>query len=118
MDADVVAPRFLLLESDCLPLPMQLSAIACFRLPVAAILTSGGLSYHAWVHLNCHDLEEYAESATRILNAAARFGFDAANKNPSRLSRLPGAVREVKAIGDGKQRLVYLNPSPKWRPIL
>jgi hypothetical protein len=118
MDADVVAPRFLLLESDSLPLDLQLSAIASFRLPVAAILTSGGASYHAWIHLNCHDLEEYAESATRILSAAARFGFDAANKNPSRLSRLPGAVREVKAIGDGKQRLVYLNPSPKWRPIL
>ena len=85
---------------------------------MAAILTSGGLSYHAWVHLNCHDLEEYAESATRILNAASKFGFDAANKNPSRLSRLPGAIREVKAIGDGKQRLIYLDPLPKWRPIL
>ena len=118
MDADVVAPRFLLLESDCLPLPLQLSAIASFRLPVAAILTSGGLSYHAWLDLNCHDLEEYAQSATRILSAASKFGFDAANKNPSRLSRLPGAIREVKAVGDGKQRLIYLNPSAKWRPIL
>ena len=118
MDADVVAPRFLLLESDCLPLGLQLSALACFRLPISAILTSGGASYHAWVHLNCHDLEEYGAAATRILNAAAKFGFDAANKNPSRLSRLPGVLREVKPQGDGKQRLVYLNPSPKWRAIL
>jgi hypothetical protein len=118
MDADVVAPRFLLLESDCLPLDLQLSAIASFRLPVAAVLTSGGSSYHAWLHINAHDLDEYAESATRILGAASKFGFDAANKNPSRLSRLPGAVREVKAQGDGKQRLIYLNPDPKWRPIL
>jgi hypothetical protein len=117
MDADVVAPRFLLLESDCLPLNLQLSAIANFRLPVAAILTSGGASYHAWVHLNCHDQEEYAEQATRILSAASRFGFDAANKNPSRLSRLPGVVRTVKPQGDGKQRLIYLNPEPKWKAI-
>lgn len=117
MDADVVAPRFLLLESDCLPLPLQLSAIANFRLPIAAILTSGGSSYHAWVELNCHDQEEYHEQAGRILSAASRFGFDAANKNPSRLSRLPGVVRKVKPQGDGRQRLVYLNPSPKWRAI-
>jgi len=118
MDADVVAFRFLLLESDCLPLDLQLSAIPSFRLPVAAVLTSGGCSYHAWVHVNAHDVEEYTEAATRILTAASKFGFDAANKNPSRLSRLPGAVREVKAQGDGKQRLLYLNPNPKWRPIL
>ena len=118
MDADVVALRFLLLESDCLPLNLQLSAIASFRLPVAAILTSGGQSYHAWVDLNCHDQEEYTVAAARILGATAKFGFDAANKNPSRLSRLPGAQRGVKAQGDGKQRLVYLNPSPKWRSIL
>ena len=117
MDADVVAPRFLLLESDSLPFELQLAAIASFRLPVAAVLTSGGASYHAWVHLNCHDLEEYGEQAERILRAVGKFGFDTANKNPSRLSRLPGAIRQVKPQGDGKQRLLYLNPSPKWRPI-
>ena len=118
MDSDVVAPRFLLLESDCLPFELQLSAIASFRLPIAAVLTSGGASYHAWLDLNCHDLEEYAETATRILNATAKFGFDAANKNPSRLSRLPGVTRGVKPQGDGRQRLVYLNPDAKWRAIL
>ena len=118
MDADVIAPRFLLLESDCLPLDLQLAAIASFRLPVAAILTSGGASYHAWVHLNCHDQEEYAQAAGRILSAASAFGFDAANKNPSRLSRLPGVVRKVKPQGDGRQRLVYLNPDARWKAIL
>lgn len=118
MDADVVALRFLLLESDCLPFDLQLSAIASFRLPVAAILTSGGASYHAWIHLNCHDVEEYAESAARILSATSKFGFDSANRNPSRLSRLPGAVRQIKAQQDGRQRLIYLNPTPRWRSIL
>jgi hypothetical protein len=118
MDADVVSPRFLLLESDCLPFELQLTAIASFRLPVAAVLTSGGASYHAWVQLDACDLDEYAQAAGRILSAVSRFGFDSANKNPSRLSRLPGAVREVKSQGDGRQRLIYLNPQPKWRPIL
>ena len=78
-------PDFCCLESDCLPLGLQLAAIASFRLPVAAVLTSGGASYHAWIHLNCHDLEEYTRAATRILCRLPRFGFDAANKNPSRL---------------------------------
>ena len=32
-------------------------------------------------------------------------GFDQATGNPSRMSRLPGAVR-----GEDQQRLVYLNP--------
>jgi hypothetical protein len=114
-DADVVAPRFLLLESDCLPL-----ACSSRRSPVSVCRgsTSGSLSYHAWIFLNCHDQEEYTASAARILGAVARFGFDAANRNPSRLSRLPGALREVRTQGDGKQRLVYLNPEPKWRAIL
>jgi hypothetical protein len=118
MDSDVTSPRFLLLESDCLPFELQLSAIASFRLPVAAVLTSGGASYHAWVQLDCADLTEYAEAAGRILAAVTKFGFDAANKNPSRLSRLPGALRLVKPQGGGWQRLIYLNPAPQWKPIL
>jgi hypothetical protein len=117
MDADVVSPRFLLLESDILPFELQLAAIASFRLPVAAVLTRGSQLPRLGA-LDCHDLLEYAEQAGRILTAVSKFGFDGANKNPSRLSRLPGAVREVKPQGDGKQRLIYLNPCPKWRPIL
>jgi hypothetical protein len=32
-------------------------------------------------------------------------GFDPSTGNPSRMSRLPGAMR-----GEGRQRLLYLNP--------
>ena len=117
VDEDVVSPRFLLLESDVLPLDLQICALANFRLPIAAVLTSGGASVHAWVRLDCEDLEDYTDSANRILSAVSRFGFDAANKNPSRLSRLPGATRGIAASGDGRQRLLYLCPEPKWRSI-
>jgi hypothetical protein len=118
MDEDVTAPRFLLLESDCLPFSLQLCALANFRLPIAAILTSGGLSAHAWVRLDSADLEDYNDSASRIFAAVSRFGFDGANKNPSRLSRLPGAMRVIRpSEADGRQRLLYLNPAPKWRSI-
>jgi hypothetical protein len=118
MDEDVTAPRFLLLESDCLPFSLQLCALANFRLPIAAILTSGGASVHAWVRLDSADLEDYNESASRIFAAVSRFGFDGANKNPSRLSRLPGAERSIRPPeADGRQRLLYLNPEPRWRSI-
>src|SRR4029077_9737115 len=66
IDADVTAPRFLLLESDCLPFKLQLCALANFRLPIAAILTSGGASVHAWIRLDSADLQDYNDSASRI----------------------------------------------------
>ena len=119
MDKDIAAPRFLLLESDCLPLAYQLTALSVFRLPVAAILTSGGHSYHAWVKVDCDSIEQFETVAERILKAVQRFGFDVANKNPSRLSRLPGAIRKIRhGEGDGRQRLIYLDPQPSWKGIL
>jgi hypothetical protein len=119
MDKDIKIPRFVLLESDSLPLQYQLTALAVFRLPIAAILTSGGASYHAWVKVDCESNEEFDGVAERILKAVEPFGFDAANKNPSRLSRLPGVMRGIRhGEGDGRQRLVYLNPEPKWQSIL
>ena len=119
MDKDIAVPRFLLLESDCLPLRYQLTAMAVFRLPIACIMTSGGASYHAWVKLDCDNLAQFEHAAERILAAVEPFGFDAANKNPSRLSRLPGVMRGIRhGEGDGRQRLVYLNPEPQWRAIL
>lgn len=119
MDCDIVAPRFLLIESDSLPFEAQLCAIASWSLPIAAILTSGGSSYHAWVRLDCENLEEYRLIAERVFGYIGKFGFDLANKNPSRLSRLPGAPRKIHhGNGDGRQRLIYLNPEPCWRSIL
>ncbi len=53
---------------------------------------------------------EYSETAKRVLGALQPFGIDQANKNPSRLSRLPGALRLLGASGEGYQRLLWLNP--------
>jgi len=115
MDSDVVAFRFLLVESDVLPMPVQLALFSKLKLPIAAVITSGGASAHAWVRLDCKTDSEYAETARRILAALAPFGIDQSNKNPSRLSRLPGAVRQIGATGDGMQQLLWLNPN---RPAL
>lgn len=109
-DSDVTSFRYLLVESDVLPLPIQLALFSRLKLPISAVLLSGGVSAHAWVRLDCKTSDEYDTKARRVLTALAPFGIDQANKNPSRLSRLPGARRIIGAAGDGIQRLLWLNP--------
>jgi hypothetical protein len=116
-DCDVTSYRFCLLESDELPLDFQLSLWARLPLPIAAIIDSGGRSVHAWVMLNCSTSEEYQAKVNRIYTLLARFGLCPCNKNPSRLSRLPGAQRTIGKRGDGAQRLLYLDPEPREAPI-
>lgn len=116
-DSDVTNFRFCLLESDDLPLDLQLSLWARLPLPVAAIVDTAGRSAHAWVMLNCDSAGEYAEKVGRIYTLLARFGLCLNNKNPSRLSRLPGAQREIGKRIDGAQRLLYLDPDPCEAPI-
>ena len=117
-DANVTAYRFALLESDTLPVELQLPLFARLPLPVAAILSSGGRSFHAWVRVDASDADDYRRMVSRLLELVGKFGVDGKNKNPSRLSRLPGAQRSIGAVGDGIQRLLYLNPKPEQRRIL
>ena len=71
-------------------------------LPIAAIYTSGGPSIHALVKANAKDFREYKERRDTIYAYCSEMpGLDQANKNPSRLSRLPGCMR-----GDQKQSLL------------
>jgi KaiC/GvpD/RAD55 family RecA-like ATPase len=109
-DSDIVSHRFLLLESDVLPLPIQFSLFARLALPIAAVLSSGGQSIHAWLRLDAPSEAKFSEIARRVLTALAPFGIDQANKNPSRLSRLPGATRIIGGVDGGAQRLFQLNP--------
>jgi hypothetical protein len=111
-NADVTSHRFCLLESDTLPVDLQLSLWALVPLPIAAIIESGGRSVHAWVMVNCPNAQGYRATVDRIYTLLARFGLCPSNKNPSRMSRLPGAQREIGKHGDGAQRLLYLNPDP------
>lgn len=107
---DITAFHYLLVESDVLPLGKQLALYARFKLPIAAIIMSGGASAHAWVRLECPDIETYHTMAVKILELLKPFGFDTSNKNPSRLCRIPGSIRKIGAVGDGEQKLIYLNP--------
>lgn len=109
-DADITRFAFALIESDWLPLEIQIALYAKWKLPIAAVILSGGDSAHAWVHIGAATEAEYRAMVARLLGLIHRFGFDQSNKNPSRLSRLPGVIRKIGASGDGRQRLIYLNP--------
>lgn len=84
---------------------------------IAAKIISGGKSLHAWVEIAAENPDEYRELVSCLYRNLQPFGIDPANRNPARLSRLPGVLREIGGEGDKRQRLLYLNPSPKTEPI-
>jgi hypothetical protein len=117
-DVDVASHRFLLIESDTLSIDLQLSLWARLRMPVAALIDTAGRSVHAWLKVDCADETEYRKTAADFYTLLTRFGICSANKNPSRLSRLPGVTRKIGGTDDyAQQRLLYLNPSPRARAI-
>ena len=75
-------------------------------LPIAAMVTSGGKSIHAIVHIDASNAAEYRDRVEMLYTILANKGMvvDTQNKNPSRLSRLPGCIR-----GNNKQTLVGTN---------
>jgi RecA-family ATPase len=111
-DADITAFRHALLEFDEGDLPEQYSTIKRSNVPCAAIIYSGGKSIHAWVRVDAKDRREYDE---RVRALYERLSPDPKNKNPSRLSRLPGMIR-----GDKRQELLELRCGAeswdKWSP--
>ena len=94
------------MESDTLPLGQQLALIRQMPLPCAAIVYSGGKSVHAIVHVDAATQKEYYERVAHMYDICNKNGFkvDEQNKNPSRLSRMPGVKRNGKKqflIGHG-----------------
>nr|DAG49959.1 MAG TPA: Regulatory protein repA [Bacteriophage sp.] len=103
-DKNVKAYKYALLESDEIPKDKQRALIGKIGAPVVAIVDSGHKSLHALVRVDARDADEYAERVEFLYKAAAAIGFkpDLQDKNPSRLSRLPGIRR-----GEGYQKLIY-----------
>lgn len=87
--------RFALVESDSLPLEKQQAIIKELELPVAAMVYSGGKSIHAIVKIGAGDYQEYKKRVEYLYKVCDKNGLkvDTQNKNPSRLSRMPGVIR-------------------------
>lgn len=117
-DPNVIRFKYCLVEFDNLSREDQIRFWSAAKLPIVALIDSGGKSVHGWL-----DAQKLADIGTfevwqseikcrlydRLL---APIGVDKACSNPGRLSRFPGHFREEK----GKwQRLLWL--SPEGRPI-
>lgn len=97
-DEDVVRFEHVLVESDNLSIEEQKKLLINLKLPITALIESGGKSVHALVKVQAKDAQEYEQRAKFLFDYLSKHSFivDNANKNPARLSRLPGAMRDGK----------------------
>ena len=94
-DANVTSYRYALVECDNMEPGKQLAAIHQMELPCAALVYSGGKSIHAIVRVNAPDYAEYRKRVDYLYAICQKNGLtlDQQNRNPSRLSRMPGILR-------------------------
>lgn len=104
--------RYALVESDTMKPKRQMAIMKALQLPIAAAVFSGGKSLHAIVHIDAHDYDEYRKRVDFLYQTCRDNGIeiDAQNKNPSRLSRMPGVMRS------GKKQWLVSGPAglPSW----
>lgn len=84
----------------------QKAIIEELELPVACLVYSAGKSLHAIVKIEAYNYSEYRERVEYLYKVCEKNGLiiDKQNKNPSRLSRMPGIIRNGK-----KQYLLSTN---------
>ncbi|MDX9980129.1 MAG: PriCT-2 domain-containing protein [Lentisphaeria bacterium] len=94
-DANITEFRFCLVESDHVPVERQHAIYQALELPIAALVHSGGKSLHAIVRIDAGDAKEFRDRVDYLYQVCEKNGLkiDRNNRNPSRLSRLPGATR-------------------------
>lgn len=105
-DANITAYRYALVECDNMELGKQQAIIKQLELPCAALVYSGSKSVHAIVKVDAPDYAEYRRRVDYLYSACQKNGLtiDQQNRNPSRLSRMPGIPR-----GDKRQVLLETN---------
>lgn len=98
--------RYALVESDSIPVAQQNGIMHDLKLPIAALVFTGGKSLHAIVRVEAGSFKEYRERVEFLYKICDKNGLhvDRNCRNPSRLSRMPGIMRNGK-----KQFLVETN---------
>lgn len=87
--------KYTLVESDVMEIEEQNAVIRELELPVACLVHSGGKSLHAVVRVDAADYPEYKKRVDYLYHICDKNGLkiDTQNRNPSRLSRMPGIIR-------------------------
>lgn len=117
-DLNISKFGYCLIEFDDLSREDQIKFWSAVKLPIVALIDSGGRSIHAWLDVQklvaVNTLDQWhTEIKNRMYDQMLRpLGIDAACSNPARLSRLPGHLRAEKGSW---QRLLWL--SPEGRPV-
>ncbi|OMF04021.1 DNA primase [Paenibacillus amylolyticus] len=90
--------RYALVESDTMDIEKQNAIMRELELPIAVMVYSGGKSVHAIVKVDAADYDEYRKRVDYLYNVCKKNGLniDKQNRNPSRLSRMPGVERNGK----------------------
>lgn len=98
--------RYALVESDDMEIEKQNALLRELELPIAVLVYSGKKSLHAIVKVDAADYQEYRKRVDFLYDICEKNGMviDKQNRNPSRLSRMPGCIR-----GDQKQYIVDTN---------
>lgn len=98
--------RYALVESDNIDIDKQNAIIRELELPVAALVYSGKKSLHAIVRIDASNYDEYRKRVDFLYTICQKNGLspDTQNRNPSRLSRIPGVQR-----GENRQYIVDTN---------
>lgn len=103
---NVTEYRYALVESDKEEIDKQNAILRRLELPIAVLVHSGNKSLHAIVHIDAENYAEYERRVKYLYGICKKNGLDVdtQNKNPSRMSRMPGIVRN-----GHKQFLVAVN---------
>ena len=105
-NVNVTSYRYALVESDTQDIDTQYAILQDLKLPIKMLVHSGGKSLHAIVHIGAVDYKQYQERVDYLYTVCRKHGLDVdtQDKNPSRLSRLPGFMR-----GEKRQYIVDRN---------
>ena len=105
-NVNVTSYRYALVESDTQDIDTQYAILQDLKLPIRMLVHSGGKSLHAIVHIGAVDYKQYQERVDYLYTVCRKHGLDVdtQDKNPSRLSRLPGFLR-----GEKRQYIVDRN---------
>ncbi len=116
-DNNVQTFRFCMAEFDNLSREDQIKFWSAVKLPIRALIDSGGKSIHAWLEVSkIAVVETLADWQAHIKSklydqGLTPLGVDSACSNPARLSRLPGFFRREK---NNWQRLLWLSSEGRF----